>query len=126
MITGVPEFEQLDFTARSWVNLAWRVAIEEVIDFNMLFDIAYVEEEYEEQRNRAFQVFWENASFRLNNSLSLLQQGIEISLKARIARVSPFLLIAGDPQSWSKVDADGNVDFSDLRTIDATHLMQLT
>jgi len=60
----------------------------------------------------------------LNNAVSLLQQSIELFLKARIAKVSPFLLIVSDPQSWPKANGSGNIDFSDFRTIDAVHLMK--
>jgi len=93
-------------------------------NFFNLDDVLETQEENDVQRDRAFRVFWENASFRLNNSLSLLQQGVEIALKARIARVSPFLLIAGNPQSWSNVESNGHVEFTDLRTIDAIYLVK--
>jgi hypothetical protein len=59
---------------------------------------------------------------KLNNAISLLQQSLEIFLKAKIAEVSPFLLIAGDPQSWPSPNKLGQVEFSDFRTLDAAHL----
>ena len=44
-------------------------------------------------------------------------------MKARIAEVSPFLLIAGDPRSWPKPkDGSNDIDFSSFRTIDAVQL----
>ena len=58
----------------------------------------------------------------LNNAISLLQQALELFLKAKIAEVSPFLLIAGEASSWPSPDATGTVDFSNFRTLDAVHL----
>jgi hypothetical protein len=42
-----------------------------------------------------------------------------------IAKVSPFLLIAGEPRQWPSPDKAGNVDFSDFRTIDAIDLCRV-
>ena len=42
-----------------------------------------------------------------------------------IAKVSPFLLIAGEPRQWPTPDRIGNVDFSDFRTIDAIDLCRV-
>ena len=66
--------------------------------------------------------YWHGQRYRLNNATAVLQQSMELLLKARIAEVSPFLLLAGDPQRWRKPDKKGEVSFTDLRTIDATQL----
>jgi hypothetical protein len=66
--------------------------------------------------------YWRARTYRLNNAISLLQQSLEIFLKARIAEVSPFLLISGEPDRWPKRNSAGDVDFSDFRTLDAVQL----
>lgn len=62
---------------------------------------------------------------KVNNALALLQNSLEIFLKARIAEVSPFLLISDNTRSWPKQDAQGNISFSDFRTLDATELCKV-
>jgi hypothetical protein len=42
-----------------------------------------------------------------------------------IAKVSPFLLIAGEPRRWPTPGGTGNVDFSDFRTLDAIDLCRV-
>ena len=64
-------------------------------------------------------------TYEINNALTLLQQSLEIFLKSMIAKVSPFLLIGGEPRQWPTPAKTGNVDFSDFRTIDATDLCRV-
>jgi hypothetical protein len=63
--------------------------------------------------------------FRIINAISLLQQSLELFLKAKIAEVSPFLLIIGDPRTWPKPDKNNILDFSNFRTVDAVDLIKL-
>jgi hypothetical protein len=127
MIVGVPEFAELHDTAVGWLNLAWEIAIREVLEFQeagVLFrDMA--EAHGPERAEEEAQKYWSTAKYKLNNAVLLLQQSLEIELKARIAKVSPYLLIAGDPQSWPKMDKVGQVDFSDFKTLDSTHLCRV-
>ena len=124
MIVGVPDRDELHNTAVGWLNLAREITIKEVEDFQEC-DILFDELEKThglEKAEEVVQKHWQSAQYRLHNALSLLQQALEISLKARIAEVSPFLLIAGDPQSWPRPDATGSVDCSNFRTLDAVQL----
>jgi hypothetical protein len=127
MIVGVPEFAELNDTAVGWLNLVWEIAIREVSEFqeaDFLFrdiEAAHGHERVEEEAQK----YWNNARYKLNNAVSLLQQSLEIELKARIAKLSPYLLIAGDPQSWPKMDKVGQVDFSDFKTLDSIHLCRV-
>jgi hypothetical protein len=62
---------------------------------------------------------------KLATSISLVQQGAEFLLKARIAEISPFLLISGDPSEWPhKCDKD-DTSFADFKTIDAQELIRV-
>jgi hypothetical protein len=124
MIVGVPDHKDLNDTATGWMNLAWEFAITEAERFQ---ETAFVYDEIESEHgplkaNQLIEEHWRAKRLILNNSISLLQQSLEIFIKAKIAEISPYLLIAGDPQSWPSLDNSGVVDFSDFKTIDATHL----
>jgi hypothetical protein len=124
MIVGVPDHNDLNATAVGWINLAWGIAIEEAEDFqqaNVIFD--EIEEKYGRERMKeAITEYWDGNRLVLNNAVTLLQQALEIFLKARIAAVSPFLLITDDVERWPKPDSSGRLDFSELRTIDSNRL----
>lgn len=126
MIVGVPEHTQLVDTAVGWLNLAWATAINELIQFQEFqYQFEDIEKEHgKEIAQKEIERYWTSVNFTLNNSVSLFQQSIELFLKARIAEVSPFLLITSDPQSWPKPNSDGDIDFSDFRTIDAVNLIR--
>jgi hypothetical protein len=125
MIVGIPDHHILKDTAVGWMNLAWATAIDEAIFFQ---NIKHHYKELEENHgvdvaNAEIAKHWRAKQLLLNNAFSLLQQSLEIALKARIAEVSPFLLIAGDPRSWPKAkDRSNIIDFSTFRTIDAVQL----
>lgn len=126
MIVGVPEHIQLVDTAVGWLNLAWATAINELIQFQEFeYQFDDIEQEHgKEVAQKEIERYWTSVNFTLNNAVSLFQQSIELFLKARIAEVSPFLLITSDPQSWPKLNSSGNIDFSDFRTIDAVNLVR--
>lgn len=124
MITGIPDHNELMETATGWLNLAWDIVIGEAKKYQ---EVEFLYQEIEEREGRevaerAINQHWNAQRLKLNNAISLLQQSLEIFLKARIAEVSPFLLIAGDPQSWPSIDKSGSVDFAEFRTLDAIHL----
>ena len=123
MIVGVPDHLVLKETAIGWMNLAWDTAIDEARTFQ---DVEFVTMVLRKSRadvaNTAIAKHWRE-QLLLNNAFSLLQQSLEIALKAKIAEVSPFLLMAGDPRSWPKPkDGVNTIDFSNFRTIDAVQL----
>ena len=124
MIIGVPDHHELNATATGWLNLAWDIVISEAANFQEVeFLYKSIEAEHGvEVAEKAIDQHWAAKRLKLNNAISLLQQSLEIFLKARIAEISPYLLISGDPQSWPAPDKSGMVDFADFRTLDALHL----
>ena len=122
MIVGVPTPDELHGTAIGWLNLAWETAIRDLSASQEIEEYQLTAETEDQPRVAAPTKSW---SYELNNAISLLQQSLEIELKARIAEVSPFLLIAGDPQSWPKPDKHGHVDFSNFRTLDSVQLCRV-
>ena len=103
----------------------WDSAIDEARQFQ---DAEFLYEDIEKEHGAdvakaAIEKHWRAKQLLLNNAFSLLQQSLEIALKAKIAEVSPFLLIAGDPRTWPKAkDGTNVIDFSNFRTIDAVQL----
>ena len=78
------------------------------------------------EREQADEEFWRKSQPQLGNALSLIQQGIELFLKGRIAEVSPFLLIVRDPREYPKANATGDIPFSEFRSIDAADLVKIS
>ena len=54
----------------------------------------------------------------------LLFTAIEFLLKARIASVSPYLLL-DSPNTWPKPDSEGQIHFDDMRTVAANQLIRV-
>ena len=71
--------------------------------------------------------YWQAASRRISTALTVVQQATDFLMKGRIAAVSPFLLIAGDPQNWPCGSKAKNfeVDFAAFRTIDSRDLTRV-
>jgi len=107
------------------MNLAWSSTIEclnEVREWR----------EYQEEREAnpvglpsRVETLIKAQRFRITNAVSLLQQSLELFLKAKVAEVSPFFLISGDPRAWPKPDKNNVLDFSEFRTVDAVDLVKL-
>jgi hypothetical protein len=121
MIIDVPDHEELGETAIGWLNLAWEITIEALAKFQE--NLGYLEQQRDENPEESpLEAYWHQKRYRLNNAIALLQQSIELLLKARIAETSPYLLLVGDPQSWPKVNKVSEVSFSEFRTLDASQL----
>jgi len=128
VIVGVPDFQELHDTAIGWLNLAREITINKAIEFQeTVLSFREVEKEHGSAKaEEEADIYWNVARYKLNNATSLLKKLLEIELKARIAKVSPYLLIAGEPQSWpAGIDNSHRVDFSDFRTLDSVHLCKV-
>ena len=120
MITDVPTYEDLIETADGWLNLAWEQVIETASDRAEMED--YIVEAEIRPPPGALEKVWNARRHKLNNALLLCQQAMELYLKAQIAKVSPYLLIVGEPRSWPSPSAGETVSFLDFRTLDASQL----
>lgn len=69
--------------------------------------------------------FWKAAQQPLGNAQALVQQGVEFLLKARIAEVSPFLLLDRSVRDWPRESASDNTRFAEFRTVDAQDLVRI-
>ncbi len=68
--------------------------------------------------------YWRVAQQELATAVALAQQGTEFLLKGKIAQVSPFLLISGDPGEWPSGCDRVDISFADFKTIDAQDLIR--
>jgi hypothetical protein len=84
MIVGVPDHYILMDTAIGWMNLAWDIAIDEARAFQDT-EFLYNDIEHEhgaDVAKTAIAKHWNAKRLSLNNAVSLLQQSLEITLKA--------------------------------------------
>lgn len=114
MITNVPTAQDLNKSALTAFFAAWHSLIQLFDDFNESFGLENpsFSDELEE--------YYEHCQAELETIYALAAQASELALKARICEVSPFLLLLGQGASFGETDLD--IDFSELRTIDAVDL----
>jgi hypothetical protein len=118
MIIDIPTAGEFHAAGLKQVHLAWQIAMDSVHDYDGATYYKLADETPEE----AVEEFWQRSQPALANAYSLIQQGMELALKGRIAAVSPYLLIGG-PKDWPKGTATGPVSFGEFRTLDATDLI---
>jgi hypothetical protein len=116
MITNIPTEADYENTALPLLNLAW----ENTIKFAVSLDEAkqFASESIPEND------YWIACQSQLSTAVSLVQQATEFLLKARIASVSPYLLITGTPREWPKGCNSSDTPFADFYAIDAQDLIR--
>lgn len=146
MITEIPTPEELKKASRELLRLAWYI-VEESIQWYDESDVIHERyvPEYEivlqdgriekfvgpvtdhtpAEREAAARQYWQREQPKLSNALILIQQAIELGLKARIAEVSPFLLIVRDAREFPHESGTADIPFSTFRTIDAADLLRV-
>ena len=112
MIENVPSFLDLDGAAKTAFFSGWHELLEILADF----DNASPDSEEDEKKQ-----YYSACTNELQSILVLAAQACEIALKARICKVSPYLLLIGSRNSLST--KSGTIDFSGLRTVDAVDLV---
>jgi len=125
MITNVPTAEEYRKTGTDLLNLAWG-QITDLSETLALSDTDSNAEENREKTQERHTLFWQAANQKVANCIVIVQQATEFLLTAKIAAVSPYLLIANDPRDWPKGNkTDNTIDFSHFRTLDAIHLPRI-
>lgn len=130
MINDIPSGDEFTASALAVLHLAWDVAVGAVADFEqsaVMFDDD--SDDWKElsgaERDRAETMFLVSSQTSLANALTLIQQGVELALKGRIAAVSPWLLIVRDPRDFPRGSQKEDVSFSAFRTVDAVDLLKI-
>lgn len=120
MIVDIPTPSEFQAAGLNQIHLAWKIVMQAVHDLDDATYFKLADETPEE----AVDEYWRRSQPALGNALSLIQQGIELVLKGRIASVSPYLLI-GDPKEWSNRAATEAVPFGEFHTLDAASLVKV-
>jgi len=122
MIINLPTSDALNTTAVKLYFRAWHGIMEMLHDFDLMFAgsasawSGSEDDDCLQERNE----YIEAAQEDLHAILSIVQQSNELALKARIAAVSPYLLLLNSDISFNATAND--TDFATLRTLDAVDL----
>ena len=115
MIVNVPEWQDLETISLQLYFNAWDAAVRIVEEFETAYQGVHGwEEEWTE--------YLAAAQTDLQAIYTLTQQSQEIGIKARIATVSPYLLLK---RHETKAFAPDQYDFTDFPTIDAGELVKV-
>ncbi len=117
MIKDIPTSEDFISAGKAQFDFAWDI----VVSFLKLFDEAG---EYGVDVKEDAEEFWKAAKQRIQTALAITQQGVELIIKGKIVKISPYLLIVGSPSDWPKATAEEQTSFSNFRTIDAQDLVK--
>lgn len=113
MISNVPTANSLLEAGKECFNLAWEMVCDLVGDLKRADDWYGVEAD---QKTK----FWLAARRQLLTALTIVQQGVELSLKGKIAEVSPYLLLTNFEK---EAKAEGK-DYSEFFTITEQNLVK--
>jgi hypothetical protein len=118
VIVDIPAPEDYYTAAVNQLYLAWQITMGSLHEYDQVLDYGI------DDVDEAQVEYWKRSQPALANAYSLVQQGLELALKGRIALVSPFLLI-GDPGDWPARAANEDVSFGEFRTLDAADLVKV-
>lgn len=122
MIVNLPTAEALNTTSLKLYFRAWQG----IVTMMHSFDQQYPEEIYAWFQAKSDNWSEERADYLegdqedLHAALSTVQQSNELALKARIAEVSPYLLLLNNEMAFSATGR--HIEFASLRTLDAVDL----
>lgn len=122
MITNVPTSEGLDRIALRLFFSAWTSLAKVYEDFQITH-VQYREWKSDwpgESHKEEWSEYVTSCQPDLQSIYTIIQQSQELALKARIANVSPYLLLTLSDSRFSKIPKD--IDFSSQRTLDAVDL----
>jgi len=120
MILEVPSSVDFKNHGIDYLNIGWGTVLDILISLEDASE-CHDEEDIKEIGTD----FWVAAERELATALSLIEQGAEFLIKARICEVSPWLLITRNPSEWPRGSSQQNVNFSLFRTIDAQDLIKV-
>lgn len=116
MIVDVPTPGEFQTAGVNQLYLAWKITIGTQ---QSLASVAVAGGDLE-----GVEDYWRSVQPELANAYSLIQQAMEMSLKGRIASVSPYLLL-GDPADWPGRGATNDLSFGEMPTLDASKLVKV-
>lgn len=120
MIINLPTQESLNNVALKIYYRAWDDLLIVFSEFYLMFSESKTIAGAREMYSTEWVDYVDNTQSDLQSVCSLLQQSMELALKARICDISPYLLLLNNGMKLSTTSK--MVDFSVLRTLDATDL----
>lgn len=120
MILNVPTKTDFEKQAVIFLNIAWDAVFGLLVDYDNIEEWSAFALEGEASKE-----YWRAAEKPLSIAHALSQQGAELMLKAKIAEVSPYFIIANSPREWPSKCSQEDVEFADFRTIDAQDLIKV-
>lgn len=118
MIVNIPTSNDFYQSGKELFNFAWDATSTLLTEFDQADYYGFDKEEVSDK-------YWAAARRTLTTSLTIVQQGVELSLKGKIAEVSPYLLLSDPPSRWPSPYQGVAVDFSQFRTVDAQDLIRI-
>lgn len=119
MISDIPTYDDFADQGTVFLNLAWDTVLDLLLDYLEAEEWqAIVDDEQPEE-------YWEAALKPLATAVALVQQGAEFYLKARIALISPYLLITGKASEWPRKCDKQDTSFSSFHIADAHDLIKI-
>jgi hypothetical protein len=114
MIVNTPTPAQLDDAAKTAFFAGWNELMHLIADFETYHNLE------PKQAHEERQEYYEHCSADLEKVLVWASHANELALKAIICAESPYLLLLGTDTRFKATGAD--IDFTELRTIDAVDL----
>lgn len=118
MITEIPTYDDFFDQGKELFVSSWKT----IIDF---FEEVEYGNAYADELDFCEPEYWKRSFRYLSLVLSTIQHGVELTLKGIICQESPYLLIASDHSKWPKVNKNGDIEFSEFKTIDASKLLEV-
>lgn len=118
MITNLPSAEDYFLSGKELLNFAWDTTSNLLTEFDQADYYGFNPDEVSDK-------YWAAAKRTLTTSLAVVQQGVELLLKGKIADISPYLLIADAPSRWPSPYEGAAIDFATFRTVDAQDLIRI-
>ena len=119
MITDIPTPQEFERSSLNFMHLAWSIAS------SLLDELDCADLPSWDDDGSAGSAYLTEAQPELGNALALVLQAQEMSLKGRIAAISPYLIIARDPRDWPKRCETNDVSFAEFRSADAADLIRI-
>ena len=118
MIRDIPNPSDFYSHGLNLLNVSWHGGMSLLTDLD---NARYFTDDVDAKLDKYFT----SAKPNLITQISIAQQGIEICLKGKIAELSPYLLIHGNPRDWPKNSDKKDIYFADFRTIDSQDLIKV-
>jgi|SRR5271165_2365248 len=119
MITEIPSPQEFAQASLDLLHLAWTIAARTLEELDAS-EVASWDED-----GSAADAYLTSAQPELGNAVALVLPAQAMGLKGRIAKISPFLIIARDPRDWPRQCDSSDVSFADFRSADAADLIRI-